>query len=683
MDLNSVLEKLEPLIPKRVTRWKRTLAAADSAVTATLERHIRWVARKKLGDDLDRQVLLSLPPEILIAEKVELGNVVYQAQLWRFGLSLNELTQHVAILGRSGAGKTNVSFQLLKALVSHGIPWVFLDWKRSARDLMLSMQSSISVCTPGRHLGAFAFNPFLVPPGMECNSFVNLIVDQFADAYTLGEGAKSLLQDALLSCYQQATPSVSDVLSKIESLPAVNRAVGWKMSALRALRSYSLSIPQEGTAEQQQAFARQLLSGHTILELDGLSHSAKKFLVPLICQWLYSVQLGTNHQREKLKLVVFLEEAHHVLYRGEHRSKETLMNRMLRQCRELGIGFVVLDQQPNSLSAAALGNCFTSICLNQKHPQDVTTAAELSAVKATEKQLFSSLPVGQGVVKLQDRWPRPFLVQFDLMPVHKGAMTDELLQLYLSRDATGNRSIVTPEIPHASGQCESISGMSPTPSGQTGQRQIPSSLLQAEVFRAADRVPPTDQVLALLHDCVQFPNDGVRRRYRRLRIGTTTGTRLKNALIDAGLLLADTRKVGRSVRTRLRLTSLGKQLLLPPEAGRDARASFDHEYWKRQTAERFAASGFKTAYEVARKAGEGRVDLVASRGADSIAIEVETGKSDVVANVLNNLRAGYREVLVVAVDKEAKRRVESQLVRSGLLMPPRVRVELREERTLS
>ncbi|MCH8242942.1 MAG: hypothetical protein IH897_10070, partial [Planctomycetes bacterium] len=96
---------------------------------------------------------------------------------------------------------------------------------------------------------------------------------------------------------------------------------------------------------------------------------------------------------------------------------------MLRQCREMGIGFIIVDQCPSRMSAAALANCYASVCLNLKDPSDLRTAAGLSLVDAAEKHCFSTLSIGTGVVKLQDRWHRPVLVRFPLVDVPKGAVT--------------------------------------------------------------------------------------------------------------------------------------------------------------------------------------------------------------------------------------------------------------------
>ena len=82
--------------------------------------------------------------------------------------------------------------------------------------------------------------------------------------------------------------------SRAELSKARDRATGWKTSALRALRSYDAAIPCTATQKEQEGFAQQLLTGQTILELDALSYSTKKFLIPLLCLWLYSVQLGRH-----------------------------------------------------------------------------------------------------------------------------------------------------------------------------------------------------------------------------------------------------------------------------------------------------------------------------------------------------------------------------------------------------
>ena len=103
------------------------------------------------------------------------------------------------------------------------------------------------------------------------------------------------------------------------------------------------------------------------------------------------------------------------------------MNLFLRQCRELGIGVVVIDQHPHLLSSAAIGNTYTTIILNQKDPSDVNKAASILLLDEKQKKWLSMLPVGQAIVKLQDKWFRPVLLKIPHVPVKKGAVTNRLL----------------------------------------------------------------------------------------------------------------------------------------------------------------------------------------------------------------------------------------------------------------
>lgn len=648
METQQILQKLEPLMPKQVQQWRRTLLVAQSEVRSLVERQILVTACKVLGD-FRNKLYLSLPPKDIAAGPLHLGNVLYEREKREVGLKLSELMQNLAIFGRSGAGKTNVSFHLLTQLVEKKVYFLFLDWKRTARHLMPQLGKKIKIYTPGRSLAPFPFNPFLVPPGVDRSSYVNQLVDAMADAYTLGDGAISILQRAIHACYAKgfAAPSVSQLVHEIEAMPTSERSSGWKISARRACESLELSQTMAMDGKTQQAFAKTLLYQNTVIELDGLSQNTKKFLIPLLCYWIYCVQLAST-TRERLKYVMFLEEAHHVVYRHEHRAKETLMNVLLRQCRELGIGFVLVDQHPHLISSAGIGNCYTTICMNQKDPADISKAAGLLGLEANEKRFLNLLPVGQGIVKLQDRWRQPFLVQFPLVDAKKGAVTDELLHQVQHgkiswaafRDRTG--------------------GYFTSPSRS---RQNAMSLEEGAV--------------ALLCDVFHHPDDGVDLQYQRLQVSADKGNRWKEQLTQNGLVRSDTVKSGRTRRVMLRLTSEAR-LLMTPSKGHDPQASFIHEFWKRRVAKQFEAKGYSVALEASRQRGGGKMDISAARASESLAIEIETGKSDVVSNVKRDLLCGVQKVLVVATSDEALQKVEQQLARAGLLILGRVEVVFRD-----
>lgn len=620
---------------------------ADPDLKALIDKQIISAAYQRLGNFREK-ILLSLPPRQKIRGTFNLGTILYEEQKWPAGISSSELMQNMAIFGRSGAGKTNIAFHLMEQLVEKKIPFLFLDWKRTARHLIPKFKEKINVYTPGRSLSKFVFNPFIPPPGLDHNVYVNHVVDIIASAYTLGDGSKSIIQKAITACYQQdnLSPSIDDLIEKVEEMPSKGRVHGWKISAVRALQS--LKFSDIGTIDNvsQQEVAKKLLQENTIVELDALGQNAKKFLVPLLCLWLYHVKLPSQ-DREKLSLVIFIEEAHHVLLRQEHRSNETLMNMLLRQCREIGIGIVVVDQHPHLISSSVLGNSYTSICLNQKDPSDINKAAGISLVDDEDKHYFSMLSVGQAIIKLQDKWRKPFLVEFPLMNFQKGLMTDALLARYLRQNTTG--------------------------SGSKGA--------VSREFRQVPQVPLYDKALndgafMLLEDILTFPDDGVKIRYKRLELSAGTGNRLKEQLLDQGWLEDQVVELGKTRKVLLRLTKTGKEAL-GLDGKTPERASLVHEYWKRFYAQRFKEQGYKVCIEAPRKSGN--VDVLAVKEGKSIAIEIETGKSDIVRNVKQDLLSGFSKVLVVAIDKKALGKVERELARAGLIIDGKVEIVLQDD----
>ena len=107
--------------------------------------------------------------------------------------------QNMAILGRSGAGKTNVTFHILSQLIERKIPFIFMDWKRTVRHLIPNFKDKLNIYTPGRNLVEFPFSPFVVPPGIESNVYLNQLVDVMSQAFTPGDGSRSILRAVFIN----------------------------------------------------------------------------------------------------------------------------------------------------------------------------------------------------------------------------------------------------------------------------------------------------------------------------------------------------------------------------------------------------------------------------------------------------------------------------------------------------
>ena len=153
---------------------------------------------------------------------------------------------------------------------------------------------------------------------------------------------------------------------------------------------------------------------------------------------------------------------------------------------------------------------------------------------------------------------------------------------------------------------------------------------------------------------------------KHLIINTQNQNWIKSQTVDLG----QTRKVC------LRLTKQAKKLL-NIDTDIPQHGSIVHEYWKRYYAQRFKEQGYKVELEVPRLSG--RTDVVVSKDNRRIAVEIETGKSDFIRNIRQDLTAKYDKIIVVATNKTAFAKIEKALAIEGLLISGRVEIILQDE----
>jgi len=118
---------------------------------------------------------------------------------------------------------------------------------------------------------------------------------------------------------------------------------------------------------------------------------------------------------------------------------ETVMDLIFREVRELGIGIIYVDQHPSLISYPALGNTSTHIYMNlgldTKSSSDILDAAHMLGLRNTEEvDYLRRLPTGQAFILARKlAFPNPFLIQFPLVKVNKGKITDDDIKKIMSQ----------------------------------------------------------------------------------------------------------------------------------------------------------------------------------------------------------------------------------------------------------
>ncbi|MBE7456555.1 MAG: hypothetical protein HS102_07990 [Planctomycetia bacterium] len=165
-----------------------------------------------------------------------------------------------------------------------------------------------------------------------------------------------------------------------------------------------------------------------------------------------------------------------------------------------------------------------------KDPSDINRAAGLCLLDENERRYLTLLPVGQGIIKLQDRW-RALPSAIPLVPIQKGAVSDSDLQRFAS-----------------------------TTTGSGSLRLLSRDFGGVQRVQADD--DPLDRVeLDFLEDVLTHKDDGVKERYRRLSVSIGRGHAVKEKLVAENWLDEAVVPVERTRKVVLRLSVKAREFL--------------------------------------------------------------------------------------------------------------------------
>ena len=639
MEVKDICKKLKPIIGGEADRYWLAYLSEDYRGKQELEMALQMLAARMLGSDVSiPEVHLSAPSNDVASGPYPLGRVIYSKKaLHSFGLREDEWIQHTAVFGRSGAGKTNTAFIIIENFLDRRKPFLIFDWKRNYRDLLSVRNDEILVYTVGRQTVPFVFNPLIPPDGTDPMIWLKKLIEIIAHSYYLGEGVMFLLQEALNAVYKEAGvydgkvtqyPTFDDVYRWILEHPVKGRQALWMDSTMRAVKSICFGHMGNVVNTSVQPNLASLLEKNVILELDGLTNADKNLIIESMLLWIHHYRLS-QPARETFKHAIIIEEAHHILLKKiGGRGGEAITDTILREIRELGEAIVLVDQHPSLISIPALGNTYTTIAMNLKHRSDINAVGASMLLEDEERDLLGRLPIGTAVVKLQGRWLEPFVIEIPHKKIKKGAIDDTaLIQLMTEKN------IICPY------------------DETTEIDSIESKIDIIELSKTEER---------FLKDVFEHPLVGTVERYRNLGLSRRKGNTIRETCIRKDLIVPITipTRSGRTVLTEL--TAGGRQTLrdLGLEVpGKSRWGSLEHEFWKEKVAEKLTGDGWNVTIE---EPVNGHTDVTAENRGQKIAVEIETGKSDWLANVKKNLANPFDKIFVVVTNTESFRKIVAE-----------------------
>lgn len=674
--------KLKPILGKKVDAlWYAYLADSDPGGRADIEQTLALLAAKHLGTNYEPDRAPFPPPSKDFTENgdIELGKIWYaQKERHPFKLKVSRLREHLLLAGRSGSGKTNTSFILMQNLMDYGVNVLALDWKRGYRDLA-EQNENLRVFTIGRDVSPFRFNPFIPPPGCEVQVYCKLIVDVVAGAFLGGEGVISLLVGGLDHLYNQMTktqswPTVPDLLAWLRSVKLKGRAAMWQASAERILVGLCYGEFASVLNTQDNRHIEQLLNQNVVMEMDGLSSASDRVMFSeslMLYLWRYLLARGPKNE---LTNMIILEEAHNLLLAKQPGARESVLEQSIRMIRQYGAGYVFVDQSPSLISRVAFANSYATIALSQKLRADVQTIAGAMNLSDEQKEAVNTLPVGTAIVRLADEHPEPFLIKVPRSPVIEGLVDDAMVRQRMRTDYARSGLIQT------SG--DDSAAITPIPLSDKKQNYShPSTLIedkQDDSYQSTETHPEltlSRESIRFLHDVIAQPLSTTVSRYQRLHFSRRRGNAIRHELLEHQLLESVPIATRSGQVMLLQLTEAGRtiagELGLAPGAA--PRAGLEHTYWTGRAADHFERKGYDTALELALDGG-GFLDLAADRPGERVAVEVETGKSDIDANLEKLKGQSFDRIILLATSPSAVSACQRAILKQNDQMTPAVEI---------
>jgi hypothetical protein len=568
-------------------------------------------------------ILLPPPERNLLEGEYPIGQAVYSGNsLGVFGVREKEWIRHCGIFGKTGSGKTTLSIRILQELCNQKKPFLIFDYKRNYRDLLKHPEfqdEDILVFTVGRNdVAPFHFNPKQGPDGVEEYVWIKNLSAIIEKVYLLGPGANDVfMESAGLGTFKEMHEKVLRQKKKARELL-------WWASVKRTLNAINYPGLGEMVNCPRAYPIPELLNKKVILELDGLSGTDQAFVIGSLLLWIYHYRMR-QPEREVLKHFIIIEEAHHLFLKT--RQEEDIADIIMREIRELGEAIIIIDQHPSKMSVSALGNLSTKFALTLSLNQDVMAISNAMLLDRTEQRYLSMLTVGQCICR-SDRFPKPVLLSIADFPLKKGLVSDADIRRHMERylENLGSQSRVEPKPGNVCG------------------------------IQNRETLSPLGRIM--LEHIAQKPIVGLVKRFKELGLKVSHGYKVIEELISLELIRPLTIDGNRLYD----LSTAGKKAL-GKKAIQPGRGGLEHRYYVERIKEHYLqAEGF-TFIE------KDNIDLVVETVKKKMAIQMETGKSDIQANLmrLGRYKADFK--YVVTTNRETEIRIKELL--KDLIVPDR------------
>lgn len=352
----------------------------------------------------DPEVLIANNPHIVLGKNVDNGkDVIFDP----ITLQPKKLAnQHLLIVGKSGAGKSQTTSGILYELSKQDIPFLILDFQGEYISNVLTDSKNRSFLAATK---AIALDPSY---GMDINplelsvdgntgskigymSNVYQVSSILKQIFGLGDIQHPVLKDAIKRAYQEKGFSVSDRTTWNNEPPQFHDI--WTIlefmeqnegSNVRNLK-YRIEPLFENNifvTGANSVSISAILKQNSIINLSTLhTPELMKSVARFVLQAVYNRMLAEGPSK-KIKLYVVIDEAHKLSY------DQTLTD-LIREARKYGVGFILASQSIRDFATVVFENMGTKIGLQLEGEDAKFMADNFGATdKLSKEAVLSMLP---------------------------------------------------------------------------------------------------------------------------------------------------------------------------------------------------------------------------------------------------------------------------------------------------
>ena len=633
---------------------QKLLAAASVSRSDTLRRRIEQVINGKVIQN-QRQPFDEHSPRIAPwQERISLGVTITGST---YGLRQEDLTQHLLVIGQSGAGKTTLFYNLMDQLT---VPFWTFDLKQDYRHL-LPIDDDLLVL-PWTDL---KFNPLKPPKGVTPRRWAQVFSEVFGHATALLSGSKNYLMAKLVDLYHlydlsetenPQYPSLHELQALMEGdkINYVRKTSNYRDTVVNRLIAMNLTSGTIFDCSEGYSIEA-LLNRNVVFEFDGLGTDLQNFLMEILFAYVYEYRLAQNHRGGSLRHVFFLDEGKQVFSVYKERQDAAgipAIDELTAKMREFGEGLVVADQEVTKLTDSIKANTYIKCLLATGDAKQFDEIAASMHLTDRQEDIARTLGTGDAIIQVSGSTAIPVLLNsFEL----EKSISDTELQRRQYK--LWNVLTSTPREP----LIEVAEQGTPPESKESNE---------TDTSRSDDLVLSGDAE-RLLEDIVTNPFSRVSDRYEQFS-SVHSGNKAKKELLATGLVEEQRVTTGTGTRTLFELTDHGRDYVetcLEMDAKQRGRGGIIHRYWQQEIKQLFEAAGWQAKRELFD------ADVYVNMAGVELVIELAMTADDrEVDHVKRHLDKGFDLIWIVCRTEDVKADLRKRLEEEGLF---RDRVDLR------